>query len=176
MAIQASPSHVKAENNLKALEDLKQTSILELRNKYRGLPTTPLYLLASRYYAQEQEGWSITSKWDMFKFLDKAIKNCVNQQGLDKIRLSIDGAIVDQRKIVLLKTAYSVLTDWLKPLSDKKNAYLCIQQKDPAFFENIKNAIWVAHGRDPNAGLNFADNKIANPVLIPGLYMGLFFS
>lgn len=162
MAIQAYPSHIKAENNLKALEALRQTPVEELWNKSRVLPTTPLYLLASRYFAQERSGWPLTSKWDMFKFLDKALKQCINQQSLDKITRSMDGAIVDQRKIVLLKTAYSVLSDGSKTSRDKTNAYLSIKNKDPAFFEDIKNAIWVAHGKDPKAGLDFADKKIEN--------------
>jgi hypothetical protein len=167
MAIQVYPSHIKAKNNLTALEGLKQTGAENKWNQYRLLPTTPMYLVASRYCAQERVGWSLTSKWDMFNFFDNALKNCVNPQSLGKINTAIDGAIIDQRKIFVLKATRSVLLDSSKTPTDKTNAYLSIRDSDPAFFENIKNAIWVAHGASPNAGLNFADTKIEKEPAAP---------
>src|ERR1700722_9038171 len=167
MAIQVYPSHVKARNNLAFLEGMKQLSASGLRDTYRLLPTTPMYLVASRYYAQEGVGWSLTSKWDMFKFFYRALKNCVNQQSLDKIKTAIEGAIIDQRRIFVLKTAHFILSDASKTSRDKTNAYLSIRDNDPAFCENIKNAIWVAHGASINAGLNFADTKIENEPASP---------
>ena len=171
MAIQVYPSHVKAENNLKALEALRQTPPNELRNKYHLLLNPTLqYRVASRYYAQEQVGWDLTKKWDMYKFFDRALKNCVNQESLNKILKSIDVAIIDQRRIVYLKTAYSVLSDASRPYYDKANALQTIRDKDPSFYENFKNALWVGCGSRQSAGIYFADNLISsnpsNPIIL----------
>lgn len=163
MAIQSLSTHnhsaQKAENNLAALQSLKSVSLSELPQKYHLLAPNSMYLIASHYY--NPTTWLITSKWDMFKKFDKALKDAqVRSSNQEQIMKSIDNAIQDQSRITRLKKLGAVLLNKSIGTQDKATAYRTIKTEDNTLFEHIKHCIWVAHGENPNAGLDFADKKI----------------
>ncbi len=163
MSIQAADSRkiLKAEAELTALQSLRSSTPSEMRNKYRLLSRTSMYLIASHYC--NSISWYITPKWDMFADFDKALKTMQTTQNIpQRIMQAIDHTIQDQCKITFLKRLNAVLSDRSKSIEDKRNTYRNIANENYSFFDQIKHCIWVAHGANANAGIDFADRKIQN--------------
>jgi hypothetical protein len=148
--------YMNAENNLKSLVDLKSTHMTGLWNKYNLLTcTNSKYLIASHF--RRGVSWYVNTKWQMFKTFNRALKDGKDPQ---EIMESIGGAIQDQRRIVSLKKLNVVLMDRAKMPQEKTKAYRDIERQDRDFFDEIKHGIWVAHGENPSAGLDFGDKII----------------
>ena len=151
----------KAENNLETLKKFQQCcdtcSTTELWEKYRLLPTTPMYLVASRY-TKGQISWHFHTKWKLFKIFDNVFKS----ENLPQIRVAIDKGIVDLNNIASLRKLYALLTDDSKSLEEKVAAYDKLAKTNESLFNQIRHNICSAREKNPHEEKEFATQQIKN--------------
>lgn len=161
MAVQACaiPNYAKVNKalaNLSKMQALQDSNATDLWEKYRLLPPTPMYLVASRY-SKDRVSWAFKTKWDLFKIFDKSFKKSKN---LPQIRAAIENAIVDQSNIVSLRELYAVLNDDSKSSQEKVEAYYKVATTNVPLFIQIKQFIYKANVKKSDIGPAFADTLI----------------
>lgn len=162
MAIQATgtnPNYVKVNEalaNLSKMHAVQESNDTDLWNKYRLLPPTPMYLIASRY-SKDRASWTFKTKWDLFTIFDKSFKEPKN---LPQIREAMDVAIRDQCNIVSLRELYAVLNDDSKSRQEKVAAYYHVLESNATLFTKIKQFIYRVNMKNPVIEWAFADTLI----------------
>jgi hypothetical protein len=163
MSIQTIPQKDYCQKWLDAQRELMQLESLskvndkdELFEKWRTLPRTSLYLVAS-HYSKKDPYWKDMNQWDLFKIFDKAIQQKELSQNV--LQAFID-AVRDVRNIVALRKLYAVLNDESKSLSEKATAFYNISKTNNDLLDQIKHCICIVNGIHPSKEINSAEELI----------------
>jgi len=155
----------KAEENLKRLEELLLINDPALlREKYRLLPLSPLYLVAS-HYTTDRIAWSVKTKWNLFKIFDKDMREGSNPEG---VRSAITAAAACQRDIALLRKIFAAVMDPSKKTTDKSLVCSEVKQQCPSLYAQIKRCLWAANNNNPDLKDREVEKDLDSPLIKGG--------
>ena len=132
-------------NELEKLEQFStdwnasETKMEEVWKQYRLLPLNAAYLIASHYH-YDRFGWSITTKWNLYKQFDQLL---IEGKETETISASIASAIQTQQKIVALEKVFAVIHDDTKTLQDQ--ACALDELKNSEVYQDLLHKLSVAN-------------------------------